>query len=121
MEIATPSNEAMAMVALENGEIPWLDIWKNSKGKVHLLKKHEPQPEHWQTDLDPKWTTHKCKQETVYDPKNVPENCKQSNAGIQIFNELCQLIINDHKVFPGFLKKYLSKKEEDQEVTPWQC
>jgi hypothetical protein len=55
-EIDSVSDEALALLGIENGHKLWDDIWAKSTGKVHVIRKDEPYPEEWNSTVFPEYT-----------------------------------------------------------------
>jgi hypothetical protein len=55
-EVATVSDEALALLGIENGHKLWDDIWAKSAGKVRVIRKDETYPEEWNSTVCPQYS-----------------------------------------------------------------
>jgi hypothetical protein len=103
-EIATVSDEALALLGVENGRHVWDDIFEKSDGKIRQIRKDEIYPPEWETDVLPQYTR------ASKDDPNVARNTENkcwNEAGIIRFNELRQLVQKDRTENPDFKIKWL--------------
>jgi hypothetical protein len=109
-EIATVSDEALALLGLENGEERWADVYTKSDGEIRPVRKDEEYPEEWISTVPTKYTI-----PTKTDPNNDKEgNDKRwSTGGIIRFNQLHQQVVKDRAEHPGFLAKWLAAEREN--------
>jgi hypothetical protein len=89
-EITTISDEALALLGIENGHKLWDDIWAKSAGKVRVIRKDEPYPEEWNLTVFPEYTW-TSKADPAIDKHT--EDKRWTQAGICRFNSLRQAII----------------------------
>jgi hypothetical protein len=103
-EIATVSNEALALLGIENGHKLWDGIWVKSAGKVRVIRKDEPYPEEWNSTVCPQYT-----QTSKADPAidKHTEDKRWTQVGIYRFNALRQAIIANRQAYPGFKVRWL--------------
>jgi hypothetical protein len=116
-EIATVSDEALALLGIENGHKLWDDIWAKSAGKVCVIRKDEPYPEEWKSTVFPEYTR-TSKADPAIDKHTEDKHWTQ--AGISRFNALCQAIIANRQAYPGFKARWLrqARKETKGQVDP---
>jgi hypothetical protein len=55
-EIATVSDEALALIGVENGRRVWDDKFARSEGKICQIRNDETYPPEWETDFLPQYT-----------------------------------------------------------------
>ena len=100
-EISTPTDDAFALIVLENNEDIWLDILEKNDGKIISTKRGETKPENHRSDLKPKYTY----------GSGFSRNW--TDEGIIRFNELRRMIIRDRKNNKCFIEKYIQRKREE--------
>jgi hypothetical protein len=106
-EIATVSDEALALLGLENGIDRWDDIFKNSTGEIRIVPRDEPYPEDWTSTVLTKYTGTSKTDPTI--TRNTDDK-RWSQKGIERFNELRKLIITDRAHNPNFMKKLMDQE-----------
>ena len=108
-EIATVSDEALALLGLENGEERWADVYEKSKGEIRPVRKDEEYPEGWISTVPTKYTI-----PTRTDPNSEKEgNDKRwSMEGIIRFNQLHKQVVQDRKDHPEFLAQWLATERQ---------
>ena len=104
-DIATVSDEALALVGIENSCQRWDKIFENSEGQIRKFTKNEDFPEEWLEDVPlPEYTK---------TARNDPEiekdtdNKTWSDSGIKRFNEICKMVIADRAMYPEFQGRWL--------------
>ena len=105
--LATRSDEALALVLLENIEDRNLDICKKTGGKVQSVARGSDAPNEYKSDIQPKWTKSK-NDGTTRNPNKTASNYKWGNEGITRFNHLMGFVSKDRKSHPGFLEKFVA-------------
>ena len=50
-EIATVSDEALALLGIENSAARWNDVFERSQGRIRQIRKDEPYPEEWKSSV----------------------------------------------------------------------
>jgi hypothetical protein len=126
-EIATVSDEALALIGVENGRRVWDDVFHLLDGKIRQIHNDETYPPEWISDILPQYTICQIRNDETYLPewisdilpqytrasKDDPaverntENKCWNEAGIVRFNELCQLVKADRAIYPEFKIKWL--------------
>ena len=106
-EIATPSDEALALLTLENSGCRWDKIFENSEGKIRKFSKNETIPPDWMVDVPPPEYTKTSKDDP--DSERNTEEKAWSNAGIIRFNQLRHEVIEDRKLYPNFKIDWLKQ------------
>jgi hypothetical protein len=109
-EIATASDEALALLGIENAHKLWDDVWAKSEGKVWMIRRDEPYPKEWISTVCPRYT-----QTSKADPTldNQTEDKRWTQAGICRFNALRQAIIADRQAYPGFKVRWLRQARKE--------
>lgn len=106
-EVATVSDEALALLCFENHFEVWQDVWKRSKGEIRPISKKDPYPEEWISDKVTKYTSKK-------DSKGKPVDTKDkswTNEGFLRFNELFKLVKESREKDPDFFKRFIESKQ----------
>jgi hypothetical protein len=108
-EIATVSDEALTLLGIENSYEMWNDVYKISDGEIRSVRNDEKVPEHWKSEILPKYT-----RTSNSDPANQrnTEDKRWSSEGILRFNVLCQLVIKDRVDHPDFKITWLNQVRE---------
>jgi hypothetical protein len=109
-EIATVSDEALALLGIENAHKLWDDVWAKSEGKVRVIRRDEPYPDEWISTVSP-WYTQTSKADRTQD--NQTEDKRWTQAGIFRFNALRQAIIADCQAYPGFKVRWLRQARKE--------
>jgi hypothetical protein len=107
-EVCTISDEALALLGLENGVERWDDVFARCKGDVRPFPKGQTIPEAMRSTVTTKYTV-----SSKPDPNSEKEgNDKRwSQEGIIQFNQLRQLIIKkDRAKYPDFVTKWLAQE-----------
>ena len=105
--IATISDEALALLCFENHLEVWKDVWEKSEGQIRPISKNEDYPQDWISTKTTKYTT-------KYDAKGMPIDTKDKTwtaAGIERFNTLFLEVKKNRKEFPDFLCKFIAWKQ----------
>jgi hypothetical protein len=108
-EIATVSDEALALLGIENGHKLWDDMWAKSAGKVRVIRRDEPYPKEWISTVCPQYTR-TSKADPAIDKHTKDKRWTQ--AGICQFNALRQAIIANRQTYPGFKVRWLRQARE---------
>jgi hypothetical protein len=98
-EIATVWDKALTSLGIENSIEMWDDVWKISDGEIRTVRNDEKVPEHWKSDLLPKYT--RTSRSDSANQRNTEDKC-WSLEGIIRFNELRQLVKKDRADHPDF-------------------
>ena len=103
-DLCTYSDEALALLAFENGFELWSDVWKKSKGTIRHVKRFEKVPEEFTSEKGTKYTT-------KYNDDGTMNNYYRfwSNEGINRFNELRGKVRSNRKEFPEFFEKFVNE------------
>jgi hypothetical protein len=108
-ELATISDEALALLGLENGVERWDDIFTKCKGDVRPWPKGQKVPEDMKSSVPTKYTVSSNPDATVDKEGN---DKRWSKEGIIRFNQLRQLIIKDRAANHDFVPKWLAQERE---------
>ena len=100
-EISTPTDDAFALLVLENNEDMWLDILEKNQGNIQTVKRGNAIPANYKSLIVPKYTFERG------------ELKQWSSEGIKRFNELRDLIIDDRKKNKGFILNYVVHEREN--------
>jgi hypothetical protein len=113
-EIAIVSDEALALLGVENGRHVWDDVFEKSDGKICQIRKDEIYPPEWETKILPQYT-----RASIDDPKVArnAENKYWNEAGIVRFNELRQLVQKDCTENPDFKINWLRQARAPMKKT----
>jgi hypothetical protein len=103
-EIASVSDEALALIGIENCSEVWDDVFEKSEGGIRPIRKDQAFPEHWKADVLPKHTRASKDDPTV---ERNTEDKRWNDAGTVRFNELRQLVMIDRAAYPDFKIKWL--------------
>jgi hypothetical protein len=108
-EISTISDEALTLVALENGIDRWDDVFTKCKGNVQPFPKGHKIPDELKSMVPTKYTV-----SSSLDPDGEKEgNDKRwSKEGIIRFNQLRQMIIKDRAEHSDFIAKWLAQERD---------
>ena len=108
--VATRSNDAFALLVLENHWERWLDIFCISKGMVTSTRGQKRCVS--ESKILPKYTRGGIS--FVDDSVKAKEGTKGwSNKGILRFNELYKMVSKDRKKHPDFIKKWLELEKQN--------
>ena len=91
-EIATISDEALALLGLENGEARWDAIWESSNGKIRIVPKGDAIPETWKSTVLTKYTGTSRTDPTIL---RDTDDKRWSREGIERINKLRKLVWKD--------------------------
>ena len=108
-EVSTISDEALALLGLENGVDRWDDIFKRCEGDVRPYAKGQEIPEAHKSTVPTKYTV-----SSNPDANTEKEGTDKrwSKEGIIRFNQLRQLIIKDRAAHPEFVPKWLAQERD---------
>jgi hypothetical protein len=109
-EIATVSDEALALLGIENGHKLWDDVWTKSAGKVRVIRRDEPYPNEWISTVCPQYTRTSRADPTI---DKHTEDKRWTQAGICRFNALRQAIIANRQAYPGFKVRWLRQARKE--------
>ena len=109
-EIATVSDEALALLGIENAHKLWDDVWAKSKGRVRVIRRDEPYPGEWISTVRPRYTQTSKANRTQDNPT---DSNRWNQDGICRFNALRQAIISDRRAYPGFKVKWLRQARKE--------
>ena len=115
IDLATVSNEAFALLVMENHWERWLDIYKKSNGDTHELKhkrktKDKNDKGQYTSSILPKYT----RSGIIYrnKRKSGDDSGKGWSAkGIERFNELFDMVMEDRKENPEFAVDWIAKEK----------
>ena len=113
VELCSPSDEALALIALENGEEHWIDLFTKSNGEIRPLRKGETRPKEWESTICKKWTSRRDDKGNTTESKDL----QWSAEAIQRFNQIRALVVQDRKKHPEFAGnwvRYFKKKRREQ-------
>jgi hypothetical protein len=113
-EIVTVSDEALALIGVENGRRVWDDKLDRSDGKIRQIRKDEIYPLEWETDILPQFTRASKDDPSV--ERNTENEC-WNEAGIIRFNELRQLVQKDRTDNPDFKITWLRQAQAAMKKT----
>jgi hypothetical protein len=102
--IATVSDEALALLGIENAHRLWDDVWTRSARKVRVIWRDKPYPDEWISTVCPRYTRTSKADPTL---DNQTEDKRWTQAGICGFNALRKAIIADRQAYPGFKVRWL--------------
>ena len=103
--LCTVSDEAFALLLLENNYDRWVDIYRLQKGEV--TPKRGQKRREFESDVPTKYT----KGGIVYNQTEKKEDPKGwSSEGIKRFNELFDSVKQDRKAHKTFIKTWLTNK-----------
>jgi hypothetical protein len=106
-EISTISDEALALLALENGVDRWDDVFTKCKGDVRPFARGQPIPEGLKSTVPTKYTV----SSTLDAGGDKEGNDKRwSKEGIIRFNQLRQKIIKDRGRHTDFIEGWLTQQ-----------
>ena len=106
--VVTTSDEALALLAFENGYENWADVWSRSDGKVRAVRKTEDYPKEWITDVPTKYTTR-----TDANGKSKGNADRSwSSDGIKRFNELMKSVAKNRRKYPGFFASFIGTAQD---------
>lgn len=103
-EIATVTDEALALLGIENSVARWDDIFDKSNGTIRRIRKGEAYPEEWKSTILPMFTG-TAKADPDVDLQT--EDKRWSQAGIRRFNALRKLVLDDRNKNPDFARRWL--------------
>jgi hypothetical protein len=109
-EISTISDEALALLALENGVDCWDDIFTKCKGDVRPFPKGHQIPEELKSTVPTKYTVSSS---SDADSDKEGNDKRWSKEGIIQFNQLRQTIIKDHAEHSDFIEQWLTQQRDD--------
>jgi hypothetical protein len=72
-EIVTVSDEALALIGVENGRRVWDDKFLRSEGKIRQIRNDETYPKEWETDVLPQYTR---------TPKTIPQSRESPRTNV---------------------------------------
>jgi hypothetical protein len=106
-EISTISDEALALLALENGIDRWDDVFTKCKGDVRPFTRGQPIPEGWKSTVPTKYTV----SSTLDADGDKEGNDKRWSKEVIIrFNQLRQKIIKDRGAHSDFIEGWLTQQ-----------
>jgi hypothetical protein len=106
-EISTISDEALALLALENGVARWDDVFTKCKGDVRPFPKGQPIPEGLKGTVPTKYTISST---SDADGDKEGNDKRRSKEGIIRFNQLRQKIIKDHGAHSDFIERWMTQQ-----------
>jgi hypothetical protein len=106
-EISTISDEALALLALENGVDRWDDVFTKCKGNVRPFPKGQPIPEGLKSTVPTKYTVSST---LAADDDQEGNDKRWSKEGIIRFNQLWQMIIKDRGAHSDFIERWLTQQ-----------
>ena len=109
-DIATISDEALALLALENAIERWDDEYDRSEGQIRPIRKGQTRPAAWISEVETKYTV--AKSENVSGLKRGSDK-RWSWDGITRFNQLHTLIKADRAEHPDFFATFKENECKD--------
>jgi hypothetical protein len=106
-EISTISDEALALLALENGVDRWDDVFTKCKGDVRPFTRGQPIPEGLTSTVQTKYTVSSTNDA---DGDKEGNDKRWSKEGIIGFNQLRQKIIKDRGAHSDFMERWLTQQ-----------
>ena len=108
--LCTISDEAFALLLLENSYSGWLDLFLNNKGPV--MQRRRVKQRGFQSDVPTLYTRGGIK----YDKTDMTQSVKGwSEEGIARFNELFDQVIADRAANSDFEKQWIEARKNAQE------
>ena len=104
-KLATRTDEAFALLVVENSEGYWRELLTRHNGDVPIVKRGEERPESLQTNIEPKYT----KGEEVLG-QGMEAARKWNNDGINRFNELLKMVGDDREAHPSFVVNLINEE-----------
>jgi hypothetical protein len=113
-EVVTISDEALALIGVENGRRVWDDFFHLSEGKIRQIRNDETYLPEWRSDILPQYTRASKDDPSV--ERNTENKC-WNEAGIVKFNKLRQLVKADRLTYPDFKIKWLCHTRDNMKKT----
>jgi len=113
-KLFTPSDEAFALLVLENNYIRWLDIFEQNNHKMPLPARQEPDQQvkkKFLSNVPPEFTSGGNKFHSP--PKNRTKGW--SKDGIDRFNQHYQQVLRDRRDYPSFNEEFITNERKGQE------
>ena len=107
-DIATISDEALALLCFENQFEVWQDVWQKSNGEICPIPKNEPYPQEWISEKVTRYTTKKDANGEPIDSKDK----SWTNEGFKRFNALFKLVKESRARKPNFIAQFVDYKKE---------
>ena len=113
-DIATVSDEALALLALENSIAQWDDVWTKLEGNIRTFRRNEVYPPEWMSTVPMLYTV-----PATADAENGTETMDKrwSAAGITRFNDLRGRIIADRTTHNTLFATWLAEQRENSAAT----
>jgi hypothetical protein len=108
-QVSTNTDEALALLGLENGVEHWDDIFTRCKGDVRPYANGQEIPEQHKSTVRTKYTV--SSNPGTNTEKEGNDKCWNKD-GIIRFNQLRQLIIEDRAAHPEFMPNWLAEERE---------
>jgi hypothetical protein len=108
-EVSTISDEALALLGLENGVDRWDAIFTKCKGDVRPFPKNQKIPKEMKSTVPTKYTVSSNPDANTDKEGNDKRWIKE---GIIRFNQLRQLITEDRAAHPDFVPKWLAQERD---------
>ena len=105
--IATNTDEALALLGLENGLERWDDLFTRCGGDVRPYARGQEVPEAHKSTVSTKYTVPRKRKENT---EKVGTDKHWSTEGIRRFNQLRRLIIEDRAAHPDFMPTWLAQE-----------
>ena len=100
-EISTPTDDAFALLVLENNEAKWADLLEQNNGVIRPIRRGEEIPDSYKSAILPKYTLTSGKVKSW------------SANGIERFNELQDLIKADRKSNKEFAHDFVAQQRKE--------
>ena len=100
-EMSTPTDDAFALLVLENNEDRWVDLLEQNNGVIKPIKRGEEIPDSCKSAVMPKCTLTSEKVKTW------------SSKGIERFNDLRDLIKADRKFNKDFAHEFVAQQRQE--------
>ena len=104
-ELATRTDEAFALLVVENSEACWRDLLERNNGYIPTVKRGATRPDSLKTNIEPKYT----KSDEVLG-HGMEAARKWNNDGINRFNELLKMVSNDRERHPRFEVRLINEE-----------
>jgi hypothetical protein len=114
-EISTISDEALALLALENGVNRWDDVFTRRKGDVRPFPKDQEIPKEFISTVQTKYTV-SSSSDAVGETEGREK--RWSKDGIIRFNQLRQMVIKDRAAHPEFIEDWLQQQRDAMATGP---
>ena len=121
--MCTVSDEACALLLLENNYDRWTDVHKNKMDGSTILDpalahSDDKRKRKWESNVSPKYTNGGI----IYTDNRTNSHKGWKDAGIQRFNELCVLVREDRRsnpdIVPSLVQKWNTSRRKSKTTEP---